>query len=90
MYAQSVLIADPNPAVWQALSQTLSRGAPHRQFGFCASSDEALDRIDHPASRYDVVISSAGFAEAEKCFLLNGVKGLCRPLVITGQAATLA
>ena len=90
MYAQSVLIADPNPAVWQDLSQTLSRCAPHRQFGFCASSDEALDRVDHPASRYDVVISSAGFAEAENCFLLNGLKCLSMPLVITAETTTLA
>jgi len=90
MYAQSVLIADPNPVIWQELSQTLSRCAPQRQFGFCASSDEALDRVDHPASRYDVVICSAGFAEAEDCFLLNGLKCLSMPLVITGGATTLA
>lgn len=90
MYAQSVLIADPDPAVWQELSQALSKHPPHKQFGFCTSCDEALDRVDNPASPYGVVISSAGFAESQNCFLLNGLKCLSVPLVITGGIATLA
>src|SRR5689334_10106242 len=89
MYAQSVLIADPNPAVWQELSQTLSRWPPHKQFGFCTSCEEALDRVDNPASPYGVVISSAGFAESQNCFLLTGLKCLSVPLVITGGVDTL-
>jgi hypothetical protein len=89
MYAQSVLIADPNPTVWQELSQTLSRWPPQKLFGFCTSRDEALDRVDHPGFRYDVVISTDAFAESENCFLLNGLKCLSVPLIITGGVTTL-
>jgi DNA-binding NtrC family response regulator len=90
MYAQSVLIADPNPAVWQELCHTLSSWLPEKQFGFCRRPNEVFDRVDKPSYPYDVVISSAGFAESENCLLLNGLKCLSVPLVITAGLSTLA
>jgi DNA-binding NtrC family response regulator len=90
MDAQSVLIADPNPALWQELSHALSPWLPDEQFGCCATRDEALDRVVNPAYFYDVVISSAGFAESELGFLLNGLKCRSVPLVITTGVSTLA
>lgn len=89
MYAQSVLIADPNPAVWQELCHTLSSWLPEKQFGLCTRRDEVLDRLDKPPYPYDVVISSTEFAESENCFLLNGLKCLSVPLVITASTSTL-
>src|SRR5262249_28475602 len=90
MDAQSVLIADPNPALWQELSHALSLWLPDGQFGCCATRDEALDRVVNPAYFYDVVISIAGFAESEHGFLLNGLKCLSVPLVFTTGVSTLA
>jgi len=90
MYAQSVLIADPDARSWQELPRALNRWIPEKQFSFCTRRDEALDRVANPASLFDVVISSAGFAESEHCFLLNGLKCLSMPLVITAGTSTLA
>lgn len=90
MGAQSVLIADPDKRSWRDLPRALSRWLPEKQFGCCGTCDEALDRVANPAYFYDVVISSAGFAESEHCFLLNGLKCLSVPLVITTGDSTLA
>jgi hypothetical protein len=89
MYAQSILIADPDKSSWHELPRALSSWLPEKQFGFCTRRDEALDRVADPAYLFDVVISSAGFAESENCFLLNGLKCLSMPLVITAESSTL-
>ena len=90
MYAQSVLIADPDKRSWHELPRALSKWVPEKQFSFCTRRDEALDRVANPAYLFDVVISSAGFAESEHGFLLNGLKCLSVPLVITSGDSTLA
>jgi len=90
MYAQSVLIADPDKRSWHELPRALSGWLPEKQFSFCTRRDEALDRVADPAYLFDVVISSAGFAESEHFLLLNGLKCLSVPLVITSGIATLA
>jgi len=88
MYAQSVLVVEPNLAVWQELSPTLSNWLPDKQFDLCITPDEALDRVADPA--YDLVISSARFAESENFFLLNALKCLSVPLVITSARSMIA
>ena len=90
MYAQSVLIADPDKRSWHELPRALSDWLPEKQFSFCTRRDEALDRVANPAYLFDAVISSAGFAESEHFFLLNGLKCLSVPLVITSDTSTLA
>ena len=90
MYAQSVLIADPDQRSWDELPRAVSRWLPEKQFSFCTRRDEALDRVANPDYLCDVVVSSAGFAESEHCFLLNGLKCLSVPLVITAGTSTLA
>jgi DNA-binding NtrC family response regulator len=90
MYAQSVLIADPDKSSWHDLPRALSSWLPEKQFGFCTRRDEALDQVANPASLFDLVISSVGFAELDNFFLLNGLKCLSVPLVITTGASTLA
>ena len=90
MYAQSVLIADPDKRSWQELPRALSRWLPEKQFSFCTRREEALARVANPGYLFDAVISSAGFAESEHFFLLNGLKCLSVPLVITSGTSTLA
>ncbi len=90
MQPQSVLIADSDTRSWHELPRALSDWLPEERFGFCAQREEALDRVANPAYLCDVVVSSAGFAESENCFLLNGLKCLSVPLVITAGASTLA
>lgn len=90
MYAQSVLIADSDTRSWHDLPRALSNWRPENQFSFCKRRDEALDQVADPASLFDVVISSAGFAESEHFFLLNGLKCLSVPLVIIGGTSTIA
>ena len=89
MYAESVLIADPDKRSWRELPRALSSWLPDKQYSFCTRHDEALDRVANPAYLFDVVISSAGFAESENCFLLNRLKCLSMPLVITAETSTL-
>ena len=88
MYAQSVLIAEPTLVVWHELAPTLSNWLPNTQVRFCTTADEALDRVADPV--YDLVISSARFTESENYFLLNGLKCLSVPLVITSARCTIA
>lgn len=88
MHAQSVLIAEPTLAVWQEVSPTLKYWLPDTQFDFCTTANEALNRVADPA--YDLVISSAHFAECENFFLLNSLKCLSVPLVITSARSTIA
>jgi CheY-like chemotaxis protein len=88
MYAQSALIAEPDVAVWQELSPTLSTWLPDKRFDFCTTPHEALDRVADPA--YDLVISSARLAESENFFLVKGLKCLSVPLVLTSGRSTVA
>ena len=90
MHAQSLLIADPDKRSWHELPRALSGWLPEKQFSFCTRRDEALDRVANPGYLFDAVISSAGFAESEHFFLLNGLKCLSVPLVITSGPSTLA
>jgi len=90
MFPHSVLIADPDQRSWHELPRALSRWLPAKQFGYCAGRDEALDRVANPTSFFDVVISSPAFAESENFFLLNGLKCLSVPLVVTAGSSTQA
>ena len=90
MYPHSVLIADPDQRSWHELPRALRSWLPEKQFGYCARRDEALDRVANPPYSFDVVISSPALAESENFFLLNGLKCLSVPLVVTAGTSTQA
>ena len=88
MYAESVLIADPDPSLWQELSPSLFSWLPNKQVDFCTTRDDALDRVADPSC--DMVISSARFAASQDFFLLKSLKCLSVPLVITTGRSTVS
>lgn len=87
MDAQSVLIADPDPALWQELCPALYSWLPNKRLDCCTTHREALDRVVDPL--YDVVISSASFAESENFFLLKSLRYLSVPLIISTMRSTV-
>jgi DNA-binding NarL/FixJ family response regulator len=88
MDAQSILIADPDPALWHELSPPLGSWLPNKRLDFCTTRREALDRVVDPF--YDVVISSASFAEAHNFCLVKSLKCLSVPLIITTMRSTVS
>jgi len=77
MDAQSVLIADPDPALWQELSPALCSWLPNKRLDCCTTHREALDRVVDPL--YDVVISSGEIVENAVVVPRQLVEGKTRP-----------